>query len=141
MKTKNTCSGKTCHEKRFKLQNGLTATLHNPRSRKSLQILGLCAALYPSIGLYGAELHPVVSVHLKEEIIWLVFYCHTPPELVIEQLQSNMVDFIDSVFMLVWKNRIYDTSIALLLTSIANKTTPAITALLENEDGEICVCP
>ena len=116
----------------FKLQNGLPATLYSTLEELP-KLYRLCANAQLSVTHYKSGRHCVVKIKLNKESIWLIFYWDVSIEEYIEsQLRTNLADILNHVhvYLAIYRNRVYEANIDLILESVKNKTPPVITVVL-----------
>ena len=117
---------------KFKLQNGLPATLYSTLEELP-ELYRLCANAQLSVTHYKSAQHCVVKVKLNRESIWLIFYWNVSiEEYVKSQLQTNLAGILDHVYLAIYHNRVYEADIDLILESVKNKTPPTITVVLQS---------
>ena len=75
-----------------------------------------------------------MKIKLNKENIWLIFYSELSRTDVKGQLQKNLADALDGVYLTIYCNRVYEATkpdIDLILESVKNKTSPNITVVLK----------
>lgn len=117
--------------RKFKLQNGLDATIHRLQAPALRKIFSLCTSACPAINRYKRRYHGVVAVQIDEEMVWLVFYAETPEETVTHELKTDMKNALDQVYLAVYRDKLYEVNLEVILDSIKNKTPPSITVVLK----------
>jgi hypothetical protein len=126
---------------KFKLKNGLTATLYRLDNKKAETVALTCEkpivphasgwALLPN----ERKHHHAIELTISGETIYLVYFCGTPPSQICTDLQQD--EKFKNVYLIVHHNKAYYTptrTARFLLDSIRTNTSPSICALMSNED-------
>jgi len=128
---------------KFKLKNGLDATLYGLGNKKMETIALACEKpilpkqLCCAIPQKERKMHHVVELNILGEAVCLVYFCGTPPSRICADLQHD--EKFEEVFLVVHQNQadyFSNHKARLIFEAIRIKTPPSVYALMNTTQTE-----